>query len=383
MTTEKVQSRSFIVLLIAVSLAFFAIIAPFFSPILWAAIFAIMFMPLQNRVRARMPRRPTLASLLTLVVCIVVAIIPLLTMALALLQEGRVLFELIQSGKLDFGRYVDRIQEAAPSLRQHAADLGINVVEVREGIRNTVSSSSAYLARNAVNIGQFSFGFIVKFGVMLYLLFFFLRDGHQLARRISDAVPLSEEHKTRLFRKFGEVVRATMKGNVLIALIQGALGGFIFWILDIQGALLWGALMALLSLLPAVGAALIWTPVAVYFLLTGQLWQGILLVAFGVGPIGLADNLLRPRLVGQKTQLPDYAILVTTLGGITLLGISGFVLGPLVAAFFIAVWDLSLNEFRDPSPAATLPPEAESQPEAALTPPAPTTPDVSALPPDA
>src|SRR5690606_18217865 len=130
--------------------------------------------------------------------------------------------------------------------------------------------------------GQLSFTFLISFGVMLYLLFFFLRDGTRLMGQIRAAIPLSDAHKQRLFKKFGEVVRATMKGNVLVALVQGALGGVIFWILDIQGALLWGALMAVLSLLPAVGAALIWAPVAAYFLLTGHIWQGIVLVAFGV-----------------------------------------------------------------------------------------------------
>jgi predicted PurR-regulated permease PerM len=113
-----------------------------------------------------------------------------------------------------------------------------------------------------------------------------------------------------------------------------------FWILGIQGALLWGVLMAFLSLLPAVGAALIWAPVAIYFLLTGAVWQGITLIAFGVLVIGLVDNILRPILVGKDTKMPDYVVLFSTLGGIALFGLNGFVIGPVIAALFIAAWNL-------------------------------------------
>ena len=148
------------------------------------------------------------------------------------------------------------------------------------------------------------------------------------------------EHKRHLFAKFTTVVRATVKGNIAVAAMQGALGGAMFSFLDIQGALLWGFVMAFLSLLPAVGAGLIWAPVAIYFLLTGSLWQGITLIAFGVLVIGLVDNVLRPILVGKDTQIPDYVVLISTLGGMVLFGLNGFVIGPVIAAIFIAAWDL-------------------------------------------
>jgi predicted PurR-regulated permease PerM len=148
------------------------------------------------------------------------------------------------------------------------------------------------------------------------------------------------EHKRLLLSKFTTVVRATVKGNVAVAATQGALGGLIFSFLGIQGALLWGCVMAFLSLLPAVGASLIWAPVAIYFLFTGAIWQGLTLTAFGVLVIGLVDNLLRPLLVGKDTQLPDYVVLISTLGGMVLFGLNGFVIGPVIAALFIAAWDL-------------------------------------------
>jgi predicted PurR-regulated permease PerM len=148
------------------------------------------------------------------------------------------------------------------------------------------------------------------------------------------------EHKRYLFSKFITALRATVKGNIAVAAVQGALGGVIFWILGIQGPLFWGVLMAFLSLLPAIGAALIWVPVAIYFFVTGDIWSGVILTAFGVLVIGLIDNILRPILVGKDTQMPDYVVLISTLGGMALFGLNGFIIGPVIAAMFIAAWDL-------------------------------------------
>ena len=126
----------------------------------------------------------------------------------------------------------------------------------------------------------------------------------------------------------------------MVALIQGILGGLAFWFLGVSAAALWAVLMAFLSLLPAVGAALVWLPVAMYFFITGSIWQGLVLIAWGVLVIGLVDNILRPILVGKDTQMPDYVVMITTLGGITVFGINGFILGPAIAAMFIAVWHI-------------------------------------------
>ena len=175
---------------------------------------------------------------------------------------------------------------------------------------------------------------------MLYMLFFLLRDGESLARTLRNAVPQAPEHKRELISKFTTVIRATVKGNVLVAVTQGALGGLIFWFLDIPSALLWAVLMAFLSLLPAVGAGIVWGPVAIYFLLSGSIWQGVVLGLFGVFVIGLVDNVLRPILVGKDTKMPDYLILISTLGGLGIFGLNGFVIGPLIAALFIASWGL-------------------------------------------
>jgi predicted PurR-regulated permease PerM len=140
--------------------------------------------------------------------------------------------------------------------------------------------------------------------------------------------------------KFAAVARATVKGTVVVGIVQGILGGLAFWFTGIDGSLLWGALMAFLSLIPAVGSAIIWVPAAIFFFATGALWKGLFLVGFFVVIVGLVDNILRPLLVGKDTKMPDYLILIATLGGMEIYGINGFVIGPVIAALFIACWNL-------------------------------------------
>ena len=183
-------------------------------------------------------------------------------------------------------------------------------------------------------------GFFVNLFAMLYLLFFLFRDENTLSKRVKDAIPLRRERLDALLLKFTIVIRATVKGDLLVALLQGALGGMMFWFLGINASLLWAVLMAFLSLLPAIGSGLVWMPVAIYLLATGAIWQGVVLIAYGALVIGLVDNFLRPKLVGNDTKMPDYVVFFSTLGGIEAFGLNGFVIGPAIAAMFIAVWDI-------------------------------------------
>ena len=205
---------------------------------------------------------------------------------------------------------------------------------------DALGRSSQALTSRAFSIGQNTLEFVINLFVMLYLLFFLLRDGKALAAEAARALPLKPQHTRRLLNEFATVVRATVKGNVVVALVQGTLGGLAFWVLDISGPLLWGALMALLSLLPAVGAAMVWGPVALYLLATGSIWPAVGLTVWGVLVIGLVDNVLRPILVGKETRLPDYLVLIATLGGLSVFGLNGFVIGPVIAALFIATWEI-------------------------------------------
>ena len=224
----------------------------------------------------------------------------------------------------------------------------VDFAALQRSLTAALSRAGQFMATQALSIGQNTVDFIASLFITTYLAYFLIRDGEDLAHTLRRAVPLAPSHRQELVLKFTTVIRATVKGNLLVAAIQGALGGLAFWFLDVGGAVLWAVVMALLSMLPAVGAALVWVPVAIYFLVTGAIWHCVALVAWGVLVIGLVDNLLRPLLVGRDTRMPDYVVLVSTLGGMSAFGINGFVLGPAIAAMFMAVWHIRLSGAKPP-----------------------------------
>ncbi len=340
MNEAVLQNKALTVLLALVTIAFIWILLPYSGAIFWAVILGILFAPLQRHLLLRFGGRRNLATATALLTCLLIAVLPVIVIGALLVQEGAALYQRIESGQLDIAGYIERGKDMLPAYAQHFLDrMGMgNLDGLRDKISKWATQGSQFLAGQAFSFGQGTFEFLVSFGVMLYLLFFFLREGAEVARKVRQAVPLPEQQKRRLQLKFKRVVRATVKGNLLVAITQGALGGLIFWVLGIPSVLVWAVLMAFLSLLPAVGAGIVWGPVALYFLLTGAIWQGIVLTAFGVLVIGLVDNLLRPILVGKDTRMPDYLVLVSTLGGLAVFGLNGFVIGPLIAALFISSW---------------------------------------------
>lgn len=342
----ELHDRVFLLLTAAVSLAFALVLQPFFDAVFWAAVLAIVFMPLQRRLVRRLHQRRNLAAALTLLLCLVAVILPLALVSSLLVRQAALVYEALQAGRIDVGGYLEQGVRVLPGwlerlLERHGFT---HLTTLRERLSGFAMQGSRFLVTQAVAVGQNTARFLTGFVIMLYLLFFLLRDGDALVARIRHALPLSLRQKELLFSNFTAVIRATIKGNFVVAAVQGALGGLIFAFLGIQGAALWGAVMAFLSLLPAVGAALVWAPVALYFLFTGSLWQGLMLIAFGMLVIGLIDNLLRPLLVGKDTRMPDYVVLLATLGGLALFGMSGFIIGPVIAALFIATWSLLAPE---------------------------------------
>lgn len=339
---RPLEDKAFLLLIVAVSLAFAWILLPFFGAVLWGIVIAILFVPLHRRLLAATGQRENLAALLTVMIVIASVILPMTLVAASLTQEALGVYAKVQSGEMDPVRFFKQIHDASPRWVSALLDhLGLESLSAaQEKLSAGLLAGSQYIATQALSIGQSTFDFIANLFVMLYLLFFLLRDEEKLSRRIRDAIPLQAEHRQAFLLKFSIVIRATVKGDMLVALLQGTLGGLIFWFLGISAPLLWAVVMAFFSLLPAIGAGLIWIPVAVYLLATGEIWQGVILIIFGALIIGLVDNLLRPILVGKDTKMPDYVVLVSTVGGLATFGLNGLVIGPVIAAMFIAAWDI-------------------------------------------
>jgi len=209
------------------------------------------------------------------------------------------------------------------------------------------------IAGEAVAIGSGALSFFLSFGVALYVMYFLLRDGARIGRTVLRAVPVERAISDRLAERFLGIVRATIKGTGVVALVQGALGTVTLMIAGVPSALLFGVIMAIFALVPVIGSGAVWVPAGVYLLLTGAYWQGAFVLLCGFFIIASADNVLRPILVGRDTGIPDWIILITTLGGISLVGLSGIVLGPLVAGLFLASWSI-LREQREEDEEAAL-----------------------------
>ena len=338
----KTDARALFALLLAVTAAMGWILWPLFGALLWAAVIALLFAPVQQALLRRLRRRRTLAALLTLSLAIAVMIVPLALTATALAAEAAALYQRLQSGELDLTRIFRGLYNGLPDALTSLLDrMGMaNFDQLQRRLTALLGQASQAIATQAFSLGQGTFEFGTMLVITLYVAFFMIRDGERLMQVIRHALPLADDHKRLLSARFTNVIRATVRGNLVIAVLQGALGGLAFWVLDVHGALLWAVLMACLSLLPAIGAALVWGPVVVVFFVTGETGSGLALLAWGVLVIGLVDNLLRPLLVGRDTGMSDALVMVTTLGGITVFGLNGFILGPAIAAMFIAAWEL-------------------------------------------
>jgi len=336
----RLEDGGFLALVLLVTLAFGWLLTPYFGAILWGVVAAILFFPLNRRVVRRLNGHANTASLLTLSLIVLLVIVPAIFIAFSLVQEATLIYGQLQSGEIDLDAMFRQMLNGLPTW---AADMlrnwGLaNFDAARDTIASSMAAGLDNIASQALTVGQGALRFLAALGIMLYLTYFLLRDGAQISERIKDAVPLHPDLRDELGRHFVVVVRATMRGSVVVAIMQGLVGGIIFGLLGIEGALIWGLIMGFFSLIPAVGTGIVWVPVAIYLLATGSTWQGMVLIATGVFVIGLIDNLLRPILVGHDTRLPDFVVLIATLAGLELFGLNGIIIGPMIAALFIAVW---------------------------------------------
>jgi predicted PurR-regulated permease PerM len=339
-----IHNVSFLLLVALTTLAFLALIGSFLMPVFWAAVLATVFFPLQSRYVARLRGRRSLAALATILTIIALVVLPLFLIGLAVAREAIDLHDQITSGTIDLQVPLRFLRRITPLASDYLVNFGIDVEGLVQRLSASAVAISQFIASRALAVGQDVLRITALFFLMLYILFFFLRDGRQLVATLIRLLPLGDVRERQLLAKFSEVSQATIKGTLVVGFVQGAIGAVLFWALGIPAPVFWGTLMAMLSVLPAVGPGLVWLPAAVILLGMGQIVKGIILIAAGVLVIGLVDNVLRPILVGRDTQMPDYLVLLATLGGLAVFGVSGFVIGPVIAAFFIVVWEMFAQE---------------------------------------
>ncbi len=345
MNDENLQRAFFLVLLVTVTAAFFWLIRGFLQPIFWAVALAIVFYPAHAHVASKMSSRPALAAILSVVAVLIVFVLPVIAIVAAVTAEAGQVYQSLRSGEFNIGEMYASASARVPQISALMESAGIDVEGLASQLSSSVVSVSQFIASQALEIGQDTLRIAIFFFIMLYLLYFCLKDGQKILAATIHALPFGDERERHLLERFAAVSRATIKGTLVIGVVQGAIGGITFAVLGIQAPVLWAVVMALLSIIPALGPAIVWLPTSLFLMFDGRMGAGIALFVVGAVVISLVDNLLRPILVGRDTKMPDYLILLSTLGGLTAFGLAGVVIGPIIAAFLLSVWAMAAEEF--------------------------------------
>jgi predicted PurR-regulated permease PerM len=350
-TVQERFGRTFLLLLVvAISLLFYMMIRRFAMDLLLAAIFAGLSHPLYRRLVTLFRGREAAASVATIAIVLLVVIVPLSgflgIVAAQALQVSQSVAPWVER-QLQQPDELDRLLTGLPfwdTIQPYQDQIIAKVGQFAGNVGTFLLNSVAAATRGTA-------AFFLDLFIILYAMFFFLKDGRLLLKKILYYMPLGPTEENRMVARFTSVARATIKGTFVIAIVQGTLGGLAFWVAGIPGWAFWGTIMAVLSIIPGVGTALVWIPGCIYLAATGHLIAAIVLAAWCIAVVGTVDNVLRPILVGRDTQMPDLLVLVSTLGGLILFGAVGIVIGPIVAALFVTVWDIYGEAFSDFLPA--------------------------------
>ncbi len=364
MNTSLASKSVLLMLLAIITVVFFSMIKAFLMAVLLAGIFSSLTQPLYKRLLSRFGGRAPAASIVTLLLIVLVIILPLG------LLLGIVTGEAIKVGNAATPWVQDKLTnpdqimvwlQNQPFYDRVAPYQGVILTKAGE----MVGLFSKFLINSlsAATTGTVQFLFMLM--IMLYSMYFFLIDGHKLVDLILYYLPLEDHEERRLLEKFSSVTRATLKGTAAIGALQGGLAGIAFAAVGVPSAVFWGAIMMVLSIIPGIGTALVWLPAAVILIAGGHLAKGIFLAVFCGLVVGSVDNFLRPRMVGKDTELPDLLILLATMGGILMFGALGLIIGPIVAALFVTIWEIYGDVFQDVLPPGRQPelptPVAEDQ----------------------
>lgn len=328
------RSVFFVTIIVALSITVLYLIGPFFYPIFWAAIIAIMFYPFYNWLNGKV-KMPSLNAFATVIVVVVTIFLPLVLISSLIVKESVGLYFTFTeknivspvnfdgiSAKINQSSLQPFIQSLNGEWTNYAAGLSKNIAE--------------FLLDSITSVTQNSLHFFFVLFLMFYTLYYFLKDGKRMLQRLMHLSPLGDEYETILYQRFTSTARSILKSSLIIGGTQGLIGALLFWFTGVSGAIVWGVVMMAASLIPALGTFIVWLPVGVAMLLFGHLWQGITILLVGALVISLIDNLLRPPLIGKDIQMHPLLVLFSTLGGLYIFGISGFIIGPIITALYLA-----------------------------------------------
>ncbi|MBK1645712.1 AI-2E family transporter [Thiocapsa imhoffii] len=347
---QDVATKSIVlVMAFGITLLFLAMIQKFLMALFLAAIFSALARPLFLRLETRFGGRRHLASAATLAVMVILVLLPLTLLIGVVIAQAIEISAVVTPWVKAQLASPDSFSEGLRRLPFYEELLPLRNL-LLEQVGEAVSITSKFIVGglSSLTIGTLNF-FLMSF-VILYSMYFLQMDGDRVVERILYYLPLKAADERIMLQKFTSVTRATIKGTLVIGLLQGGLAGIAFAVAGIDNWVFWGTLMVVLSIIPAVGAALVWIPACIVLAFQGQVMTALLLGLFCALVVGSLDNILRPILVGRDTQMHELMIFLSTLGGLVMFGFTGIFIGPLIASFFISIWEMYGVEFADVLP---------------------------------
>lgn len=339
MTSAQLQNVFFLAVLFCTTGLFLWMLGSYLFPVLWAVIITVVFYPVYAWL-FRILKNESAASVLTIAVAALVIVVPIIFVGGLVIRESLGLYQSVQNGITDetMDGFIARIDSVLP--------VTIDWEQAEARAREGLAGLTAAITGSLLQYSQFTLGFVAKIGIMLYVLFFMFRYNTVLLDKAAAYLPMNEKYLKLLFERFASTTQAIAQGTLTIAILQGTIGALTLWLVGIGAPVLWGVVMTILSIIPAVGPSFVLVPAGVYLIVTGSLVQGIIVLGVGVVLIGLVDEFLRPLLVGRRAKIPDAIVLLATVGGLSTFGVTGFVIGPVIAAFCLSLWAIFSEKYK-------------------------------------
>lgn len=342
MNFKYIQNSFFFGTIAIVTTLFLYLIKDFAFTIFWALVLSILFYPIYKILIFKTKQRENISSLITLLLIVSTIILPLVFTTYLFTKETLEVTKNISVKSIE--NSISAISEKE-SFDNTLISFGLDPAEVKNSVADFTKNTLKKIGSSSIEFGKSTLNIILNFFIMLYLIFFFLKDGKNMLYRISEILPMGNSIEKEIFVRFSTIVRSIFKGTMIIAVVQGLIGGMLFFTVGIESALLWGVIMLLLSVIPAVGPTIIIIPTALFFLLTGDVLGGVILL-IGTVVVSSVDNILRPMVIGGDTQIPDVLVTLSIFGGLAIYGITGLVIGPVIAGIFITMWQIFEDRFK-------------------------------------
>jgi predicted PurR-regulated permease PerM len=312
------------------------ILKPFLSVLLWASVLTLVFYPAHAWWLRRLGR-PSLAAFVSTMLVITTIIVPVVLVSSAVIRQLQGVATTAQgqvTAMIADPAQTERLQELFALAYEY---LGVEEAQVREGLQQAATNASQFLVQGTVNVLGGALGFVLSTFFVMFTMYYLFKDGPRAAEAMRDLLPVGQERGNRLVARTADIISASVYGVVVIAIVQGTLGGLMFWVLGLPSPLVWGVVMVVFATIPMLGTFVVWVPAAIFLAVSGHVVKAVVLTVWGALVIGMVDNFLRPRLVGQRAQMHELLIFFSVLGGLQVFGVLGILLGPVVVALALGM----------------------------------------------